>query len=247
MLRTILVGIYVVLLLIIAIPYLLIAKLMNFLGLIGLYNWLLESFLIFFGKSVLLVAGTKMVVTGLENIPKRSAMFVGNHQSLVDIPIMIGYVPGVKGFIAKKETAKLPIIKWWMNEIKCVFLDRHNIRQGMKDMAKAKELLQSGHSMIIYREGTRSRSEELGEFKKGSLKIAVQAGVPIVPVVVNGSYLVYEKNKKIQKATVQMVIGKPINIHELTLEEQKDISETVQKQIGKILNDMKTQKDNLGS
>ena len=150
------------------------------------------------------LAGVRVEVRGLEKIPNRNVLYVGNHQSIVDIPVMLGYIPGIKSFIAKKETAKIPIISWWMKEINCVFLDRQNIRQGMKDMAKAKEFLQTGNSMVIYPEGTRSKGDEMGEFKKGSLKIAVQGGVPIVPVAISDSYLAYEKDKVIRKAKIKM-------------------------------------------
>lgn len=240
LLRTVFIAIYVILLLTLSIPYLLISKMFKILSMGKLYNKLLERFIIFFGKSVIVLAGIKVKVNGAQNIPHRNVLYVGNHQSLVDIPLMLGFIPGIKSFIAKKETAKIPIISWWMKEINCVFLDRHNIRQGMKDMAKAKEFLQGGSSMVIYPEGTRSRSDEMGEFKKGSLKIAIQAGVPIVPVAISGSYLAYEKDKVIRKANITMEIGEPIYPDTLSSEEQKEISEIAYERVKSLLS--KTQK-----
>lgn len=240
MLRTILVAVYVVVLLVLSIPYMLIAKLCNALGLKGMYDTLIRVFVGFFGESVLFIAGVKVEVSGLENLPKRNVLFVGNHQSIVDIPLMLGFIPGIKSFIAKKETAKLPIIKWWMKEINCVFLDRQNIRQGIKDMAKAKEFLESGTSLVIYPEGTRSKTGEIGEFKKGSLKIAVQANVPVVPVAVSGSSLVFEKDRLVRKAKVKMAVGEPIYIDKLTQEQQKDIAEIAYERVKTLFNQIQT-------
>lgn len=240
MIRTSIVAIYVIAMLILSIPYLMITKLSKLLSLKRLHKLLVEKFIIFFVKSALTLAGVKVEVNGLNNIPNRNVLYVSNHQSIVDIPVMLGYIPGIKSFIAKKETAKLPIIKWWMKEINCVFLDRHNIRQGMKDMAQAKQFLQTGTSMVIYPEGTRSRSDKMGEFKKGSLKIAVQAGVPIVPVAISGSYLAYEKDKMIRKATIKMAIGNPIYVENLSKEEQKEMPEIAYRRVKSLLSKNQT-------
>lgn len=240
MFKTIIVAIYVISVLILSIPYLLLTKIFNLLSLKKLHKLFIEKFLIFFGKSVITLAGVKVEVTGLHKIPNRNVLYVCNHQSIVDIPVMLGYIPGIKSFIAKKETAKLPIINWWMKEINCVFLDRHNIRQGMKDMAKAKEFLQTGTSMVIFPEGTRSRSDNMSEFKKGSLKIAVQAGVPIVPVAISGSYLALEKHNLIKKARIEMEIGSPIFVENLSNEEQKEISEITYQRVKSLLSKKQT-------
>ncbi|SES84931.1 lysophospholipid acyltransferase family protein [Anaerobranca gottschalkii] len=235
MIKSLIVAAYVIIMLILSIPYLLIIKLCKFLGLKKVYSTLLNSFLIFFCRSAFWLAGVKVEVEGLENLLDRNMIFVGNHQSMVDIPVMLGYIPGIKGFIAKKETKKLPIINWWMEEINCVFLDRHNIRQGMKDMAKAKGLLEEGKSLVIYPEGTRSKSDQMGEFKKGSLKIGVQAGVPIVPVAISGSYKIFEEERKIKKGKVKVKIGEPIFIERLSEEEKKDISQLAYERVKGLL------------
>lgn len=235
MLKSIIVALYVVILLILSLPYLLAVKLCKFLGLKNIHYRLINLFITFSCRSAFWLAGVKVEVEGLENLPDRNMLYVGNHQSIVDIPVMLGYVPGIKGFIAKKETKKLPIINWWMEEINCVFLDRHNIRQGIKDMAKAKELLEEGKTLVIYPEGTRSKGDQMGEFKKGSLKIAVQAGVPIVPVAISGSYKIFEENRKIKKGQVKLKIGQPINIEDLSEEEKKDVSQIAYQRVKELL------------
>ncbi|QNO15105.1 1-acyl-sn-glycerol-3-phosphate acyltransferase [Alkalicella caledoniensis] len=231
MLSTVILAIYVVVFLLLSLPYLAIVKLVRVIGLKNVHEKMLEVFVQFFGKSVIRVVGANVEVEGLENLPKGNVLFVGNHQSYADIPIMLGFIPGVKSFIAKKETRRIPVVSWWMVEINCVFLDRQNLRQGMKDMAKAKEFLQEGRSMVIYPEGTRSQNDDMGEFKKGSLKIAQQANVPVVPVAILGSYKLYEQQKKIKKAEVKLTIGEPIFIEKLSKEEQKEIAEIAENRV----------------
>ncbi|SHJ78935.1 1-acyl-sn-glycerol-3-phosphate acyltransferase [Anaerobranca californiensis DSM 14826] len=235
MLKSIIIALYVVILLILSLPYLLAVKLCKFLGFKNIHYRLINLFITFFCRSAFCLAGVKVEVEGLENLPEGNMLYVGNHQSIVDIPVMLGYVPGIKGFIAKKETKKLPIINWWMEEINCVFLDRHNIRQGIKDMAKAKELLEEGKTLVIYPEGTRSKGDQMGEFKKGSLKIGVQGGVPIVPVAISGSYKIFEENRKIKKGQVKLKIGQPIFIEDLSEEEKKDISQIAYQRVKELL------------
>ena len=231
LLKTLILAIYVVMFLILTLPYLLLVKLVRLIGLMSLHERMLEVYLGFFGKSVIRIVGAKVEVKGAENLPRGTVLYVGNHQSYGDIPIILGSIPGAKSFIAKKQTRKIPIVNWWLKEIKGVFLDRENLRQGMKDMAKARDFLQNGRSMVIFPEGTRSRSDNMGEFKKGSLKIAMQAGVPIVPVAISGSYKLYEQEKRIKGAKVNLIIGKPIIINELSKEEQKDIAKIAENEV----------------
>lgn len=93
------------------------------------------------------------------------------------------YIEKPKAFIAKIELLKLPLLRTWMIHLKCVFMDRSDIRQSLKVINQAADHLKEGYSMIIFPEGTRSKNETFGEFKPGSLKLALKAGVPIVPVL----------------------------------------------------------------
>lgn len=163
-------------------------------------------------------------VEGLENVPEEACLFVGNHQSFVDIPVFVNVFPRTVGFVAKKELATLPIITFWMKAIGCVFIDRENPREGIKSILEGAKNLKEGKSMVIFPEGTRSKSSNMAEFKKGTLKMAQKSGAPIVPVTLDGTYKAYEYDgNKIKNADVKVIIHKPIYMNELTKEEKDNI------------------------
>lgn len=170
-------------------------------------------------------------VIGKENLPKESCVFVGNHQGYLDIPLLYSQIDGKLGFIAKKEIEKAPILSNWMKELHCVFMDRDNPREAIKSINQGIEYIRQGYSMVIFPEGTRSKSDSLGEFKKGSMKLGLKGNAPIIPVTICGSYKVYEQNKRIKSAKVKLIFDKPINIRELSKEEQSNLSEIIRSKI----------------
>lgn len=143
---------------------------------------------------LLRLAGCKVVVEGLENVPKDQAvLFVANHQSNFDIPLMLTQIPGKKGFIAKIETLKMPFVRDWMRFMRCVFMDRSDIRQQVKAIGEGISILKGGHSLVLFPEGTRSPDGHMLEFKAGGFKLATKSGAPIVPITINGSMDVMKK------------------------------------------------------
>ncbi|WP_368488408.1 lysophospholipid acyltransferase family protein [Clostridium sp. BJN0013] len=182
---------------------------------------------------ILKLINARIELNGIENIPKSTCLFVSNHQGFLDIPIIIHSVDRTVGFIAKKEITRFKLIAYWMKQIKCVFIDRENIRESMKSLNEAVQILKSGHSMVIFPEGTRSKGPTIGEFKKGSLKLALKAKVPIVPIAIDGSYKLREGNKHsiVKSAKVKVTICEPIYTDRLSKEELSDISNIVKQQI----------------
>lgn len=180
-------------------------------------------------RDLLKQAGASVKVTGAENIPvDRAVLFVSNHQGNFDIPILLGYIDKPKAFVAKIEMLKLPLIRTWMKQMNCVFMDRHDMRQSLRVMNEATEYLKQGYSMVIFPEGTRSRGKTMGEFKAGSLRIASKANVPIVPVTIKGSYKLMEQNGFIIKpAEVEVIISEPISTLGLTKEQANGLNEEV--------------------
>nr|WP_207754855.1 lysophospholipid acyltransferase family protein [Desulforadius tongensis] len=175
-------------------------------------------------RSLIKHTGSTVEVYGLENIPAGNVLFVSNHQGNFDIPLLIGYIDKPKGFIAKIELKKIPIISTWMRKINCVFIDRSNLRESMKAIIESVKLLKQGKSMVLFPEGTRSKSNKLGSFKPGGIKSAVKAQVPIVPVTINGSYRILEHNKFfIKPARIKIVISEPIYVNKLTKEERDNL------------------------
>ena len=104
-------------------------------------------------------AGARVEVFGLENLPVAGGMlFVSNHQGAFDIPLLLGYVPGLKGFVAKKEASRLPIVGIWIRLLRCIVLDRKDMRQSARAIARGVGDLRAGRSLIVFPEGTRSKS-----------------------------------------------------------------------------------------
>lgn len=175
-------------------------------------------------------SGANVIVHGLENIPEdRAVLFVSNHQSNFDIALFMSYINKPKGYIAKAEMGKAPLISTWMKSIHCVFMDRKNMKQSARAIIEGIQTLKSGHSMVIFPEGTRSKGDKMAEFKAGSFKLATKAKVPIVPVTINGSYKLMEANgNRIKPADVEVYIHPIIETVGISKEEEKELHKTVQ-------------------
>ncbi|WP_209010580.1 lysophospholipid acyltransferase family protein [Anaerovorax sp. IOR16] len=187
-------------------------------------------------SNLLKAAGVHVTVSGKENLPDEPALFVSNHQGNFDIPILLCKLGPLMPIVAKKELKKLPIIRTWMNFFNCIFMDRKDPRQSLQCLKRAQELLEQGQSLIIFPEGTRSKSSSVGEFKPGSLRCALKSGVPIVPIAIQGSYLVMEAHGFwIHPAEVHVTILPPVSTKNLTKERTKLISEEIQKSISDIV------------
>lgn len=134
-------------------------------------------------KLILKVTGARITVVGEEHVPKdRAVLYVGNHRSFFDILLTYSRTPGLTGFVAKKEMEKIPLLSTWMKRLHCLFLDRDNIREGLKTILEGIELIKSGVSICIFPEGTRNKTGELLlPFKEGSLKMAEKRAAPLFP------------------------------------------------------------------
>ncbi len=178
----------------------------------------------------LITSGVKVTLLGEENIQKdRPALYVLNHRSMFDIPLMYVLMPNLTGFVAKKEVKKVPLLNIWMHYLHCLFLDRQNPREGLKTILEAIEKIKNGISICICPEGTRSDSDQLLPFKEGSFKIALKAGCPIVPVALNNTSAIFEDHfPKVKKTHVAIEFSKPIEVDSLSPEEKKNIAETTQ-------------------
>jgi len=144
----------------------------------------------------LFLTGAKINFTGIENIPKNKVYcVVANHQGMLDIPILMRIFPWTLGFIAKKELRYFPILGIWMLAVGCIFLDRKRVRKAVKVFDKAAKQLQNAHPMAIFPEGTRSKNGEVADFKAGALKLVIKSQVPIIPVTLDGSGILEDRNK----------------------------------------------------
>ncbi len=225
MIRLILVASFVILFLVFSIP-LLIAE-----WIIGKYNMDLKNksslaIVKWAFRVCLFIAGTHITVIGEENVPKdEPVLYIGNHRSYFDILITYVRVPRPTGYIAKKEMLKWPLLVNWMKNLHCLFLDRNDLKQGLKVILTAIDKVKSGISICIFPEGTRNRvNHTFMEFHEGSFKIAVKTGCPIVPMTIYNSGDIFEDHlPKIKKAQVILEYGKPIYIRDLPKEDRKKI------------------------
>jgi 1-acyl-sn-glycerol-3-phosphate acyltransferase len=230
MLRFIVTATFVVLFLICSIP-LLIAE-----WIIGKFNQDVKSrsslaIVNWAVRMVIRLSGTKVIALGEDRIPQDTAvLYVGNHRSFFDIILTYVRVPRLTGYVAKKEMLKVPLLKDWMRNLHCLFLDRQNIREGLKTILKGVELVKSGISVCIFPEGTRNKTADTFlPFHEGSLKIAEKGKVPIIPMTIVNSAGVFEDHfPKIKKATVVIEYGEPIYMDRLPKEERKNLASRVQ-------------------
>lgn len=139
--------------------------------------------------------GTKVIITGIENVPPSPCIFMSNHQSNFDILSLIAKLPRRIYWIAKEELFRIPVFGTSMRRAGYIPLDRSNGRNALKSMERAAAIIRQGKSVVMFPEGTRSPNRHLLPFKRGGFMLAVRAGVPVVPVTINGSGLVNPSGK----------------------------------------------------
>lgn len=177
------------------------------------------------------IGGIKKNVIGLENVPKDTpVLYVANHRSYFDIIVSYSVVPTLTSFVSKKEIGKMPFIKQWMHFMKCLFLDRDDIKEGMKTILKGIEQIKDGYSIFIMPEGTRNHTDTMLPFHEGSFKFAQKTGCPIVPVSITNTDEAFENHFPwIGKADVTIMFGEPIYLDKLSKEEKKFAGSYTQK------------------
>jgi 1-acyl-sn-glycerol-3-phosphate acyltransferase len=180
-------------------------------------------------RDLVSATGSTVDVRGLENLPKdRTILFVCNHQGSFDIPLAIGYLPVPKGFVAKVEMLKMPLVGKWMKLMKCVFIDRRDKRKSIMALNEASKNLATGYSLLLFPEGTRSKSSTVGEFRASLSKLIQKSDVTVVPVTIDGSYRIMESNGNIIKpANVTLTVGQPIDTAGLTKQEVDALTDNI--------------------
>ena len=177
-------------------------------------------------RFILKVTGADITIIGHENVPKDQAvLYIGNHRSFFDILLTYVHCPDLTGYVAKKEMAPIPLLSIWMRYLHCLFLDRKDIKEGMKTILTAIEKVKNGISICIFPEGTRNKGDdelELLPFHEGSFKIATKSGCPIIPMAISNSAEIFENHfPKIKPCKVVVEYGKPIYPEQLSKEDKK--------------------------
>lgn len=190
-------------------------------------------------KVILKMTGVTATVIGEENIPDEPVLFIGNHRSFFDILLTYSRCRRLTGYVAKKEMEKIPLLSTWMRYVYCLFLDRENPREGLKTILQAIEYIKQGISICIFPEGTRNKGEELTllPFKDGAFKIATKTNCAIIPISMNNTCAIFEKQfPLVKKVHVVVEYGKPIYPNDLSKEDKKHIGTYVQNIIQETIN-----------
>lgn len=189
----------------------------------------------FWGWAIVSTTGAKVNVSGRENIPKtRTICCIANHQSLFDIPLLIGWLGIPLGFIAKKELKKIPVLNGWISIIHSAFIDRSNSRSAIESINKGADNIRKGHPLVIFPEGTRSKSGTIAEFKAGSLKLPLSAEAVILPVTIKGTRMIYEANSHIRKSQINLIIHKAIYPEDAVYSDKSSLTKHLQQIISSV-------------
>ena len=178
-------------------------------------------------RLILRTTGVRVRVTGLERLdPARSYVFAANHQSIYDIPILFASLPFQLRIISKESIGKIPFLGWHLQRTGHVLVDRSNPGAGVvKKMAR---LVAEGHSLIVFPEGTRSLDGAVARFKGGSFVIALQAGLPVVPLSIVGSRHVMLKGRvTVRPGEVSLIVHDPIETAGVPREAVREFADRV--------------------
>ena len=186
-------------------------------------------------KLIMFAAGTKLTVIGEENVPKDRAVLY------VDVVMTYARCPRLTGYIAKVEMLRYPLLRDWMKALYCLFLDRDDIKAGLKTILQGIEYIKNGISICIFPEGTRNHSDTMMPFKEGSLKMAEKTGCPIIPMAITNSAEIFENHIPfVRRCHVILEYGEPIMPGELSKEEKKFLGAYTQQKIQEMLDKNKS-------
>ena len=179
-----------------------------------------------FCRLLLFLAGVRLARIGLEKVPDdQSVVYIINHRSFFDIPMIYAAARSPVGFISKKEVGRVPILNWWLVRLHGLYIDRENIREGLKTILAAIEQVKSGISIAVFPEGTRGKEPDernMLPFHEGTFKIATKSGALVVPVVISGSSAILEDHfPRVKSTPVILEYLDPVDLSVLTGEEKK--------------------------
>lgn len=176
-------------------------------------------------KIWLFFSGTKITVTGIEKVPfDKACMFVSNHRGFFDIIVLISLMKSPVFIVAKKEIKYLPCVNFWMIFLHCLFLDRKNPKSNVEVVKTGIKQIKDGLSVYIMPEGTRNKGEGILKFHEGSFKYSTRTGAPVVPVVMTGTYEIFEQQFPwIKKSHVTVDFLDPVYPDSMDREQQKHI------------------------
>ncbi len=183
----------------------------------------------FWANSILWIGGVKVKVHGAEKLdPTRSFIYMANHQSNADIPVALGRLPVQFRWLAKEELFKIPLFGRAMRGVGYISIDRSNRKKAFESLKRAAETIRNGTSVLIFPEGTRSPDGRILPFKKGGFILAVDSGVPIVPIIIHGTRKIIPKGHfLIRPAPIVIQILDPVETAGYTRKNKDALLETI--------------------
>ncbi len=186
---------------------------------------------------ILKACGWRVICKDRARLPEgKPCLFVANHQCALDILVLAYALPYPFGFVAKAELERVPVMGWAMRHSASLFIDRNNPRRSLKSLQLAGERIRQGHPVLLFPEGTRGYRPELRPFKKGAFLLAVEAGVPLVPIVIQDSFRHLDERRMVSRpGTIRVVIGEPIPTEGLRRRHLPTLMDTVQARMQALL------------
>jgi 1-acyl-sn-glycerol-3-phosphate acyltransferase len=183
------------------------------------------------------LAGIRFKVVGRENVPQgRAAVYCANHQSNVDPPVLYRAVHPRLHVLYKQEIDRIPLLARAFRMAGFIPIDRHNKESALRSIEAGASSLRSGHSFLIFPEGTRSKTDQLLPFKKGGFRMAIKAGAPIVPVAISGGRAAMVRGSFIiRPVTLTIRVGRPVETRAVDVEARDVLIERVRHEIATLL------------
>ena len=164
------------------------------------------------GRILLVTWGVRVVVAGRENVPPGPAVYAANHGSVLDIPILFGYLPVDFRIIHKRSLYYIPVVGAYLYLGRHIGIDRGRAFEARRSLARAAERIRRGTSVAVFPEGTRSGDATVRTFKRGSILLALSAGVPVVPVSLAGVKRIAPRGLlRMKPGTVRLTIHPPVS------------------------------------
>lgn len=183
---------------------------------------------IIWGKFVCYLFFIRVIISGMENLDKKqSYVFVANHQSAFDILLVYGWLPFIFKWLLKIELKEVPFLGAACQAAGHIFVERDNPIAARQSIQRAVEQLKNGISVVIFPEGTRTKTGKLGKFKRGAFLLAMELKLPLVPITISGSYE-RVKGYRVFPGTIKMIVHPPVDVTTYEINESSALLRNVQ-------------------
>ena len=187
------------------------------------------------GRTVTRIIGAKVTVLNGQNLDGRIGVYVANHLSYTDTPVLFGILPFQFRIVARHDLFTLPFIGWHLTRSGQVPVNVTNPRASIASLGSAVKTLKSGLPVFIFPEGGRSETGQLAEFLNGPAFMAIRAGVPIIPMALIGTYeLLPIHTAEFYPVPVTLVVGDPIETHQYSIRQIDEVTERVRREISRM-------------